>query len=166
MRIGEMTFERGIFLAPMEDISDRPFRRMCRHYGADLVYTEFVSAEGLIRSVAKSEGKTRLADDEHPVGIQIYGNRKDGLVEAARICEAAGPDLIDINVGCPSKSVTSGCAGSALMREPERAQEIFQAVGRAVEPHGVPFTVKMRTGWDAESRNAPDIGRRAVDAGA
>lgn len=162
MRIGEIEFERGIFLAPMEDISDRPFRRLCRRYGADLVYTEFVSAEGLIRSVAKSELKTKLADDEHPVGIQIYGNRKEGLVEAARICETAGPDLIDINVGCPVKKIANKGAGSGMLRDPDRLIEIVEAIVGSVS---LPVTVKARLGWDDSSIVIVDLARRFEDAG-
>jgi tRNA-dihydrouridine synthase B len=107
-----------------------------------------------------------LDPGEHPVSIQIYGRDPERMADAARSCVDLGADIVDINCGCPSKSVTSGCAGSALMREPERAEAVYRAVGKAVEPHGVPFTVKMRTGWDATSRNAPDLARRAVDAGA
>jgi tRNA-dihydrouridine synthase B len=104
--------------------------------------------------------------DEHPVSIQIYGRNPDRMAEAARNCVELGADVVDINCGCPSKAVTSGCAGSALMREPALAEDIFRAVGEAVEPTGVPFTVKMRTGWDSESRNAPQIAAAAVAAGA
>lgn len=154
-------------LAPMEGITDRDFRRMIRGLGGcGLTVTEFVSSEAMTRSVAKAWRMAEIDPDEHPVSIQIYGRDPSRMADAARYCIDLGADLVDINCGCPSKSVTSGCAGSALMREPDRAEEVFRAVSRAVEPHGVPFTVKMRTGWDSESRNAPDFARRAAEAGA
>ncbi len=162
MRIGRLQFERGLFLAPMEDVTERAFRRVCRRLGADLVYTEFVSSEALIRSVAKSAGKIRLADDEHPVGIQIYGNRKEALVEAAALSEAAGPDLIDINFGCPVKKIACKGAGSGMLREPERLVELSQAVVDAVR---LPVTVKTRLGWDSSSIGIVDLARRLEDAG-
>ncbi|NNE43861.1 MAG: tRNA dihydrouridine synthase DusB [Gemmatimonadetes bacterium] len=153
-------------LAPMEGITDRDFRGLIRGLGGcGLTVTEFVSSEAMTRNVSKAWRMAELDPGEHPVSIQIYGRHADRMGEAAKLCIDLGADIVDINVGCPSKEVTSGCAGSALMREPDRAEDIFRAVGKATEGH-VPFTVKMRTGWDSESRNAPDIARRAVDAGA
>ncbi|MBD3163087.1 MAG: tRNA dihydrouridine synthase DusB [Candidatus Eisenbacteria bacterium] len=162
MRIGELRFERGIFLAPMEDVSDRPFRRVCRRLGADMVTTEFVSSEALIRKVARSHGKIRLADDEHPVGIQLYGNREEALVEAARVSERAGPDVIDINFGCPVKKVACKGAGSGLLREPELLLRLTEAVVRAVS---LPVTVKTRLGWDDSSIVIVDLAKRLEDVG-
>lgn len=162
MRIGELRFERGVFLAPMEEVSDRPFRRICRRLGADMVYTEFVSSEALIRSVARSRGKIRLADDEHPVGIQLYGNREEALVEAARLSERAGPDLIDINFGCPVKKVACKGAGSGLLREPELLLRLTEAVVRAVS---LPVTVKTRLGWDDSSILIVELARRLEEIG-
>lgn len=154
-------------LAPMEGITDREFRGMIRGLGGcGLTVTEFVSSEAMTREVAKAWRMAEIDPTEHPVSIQIYGRDPERMAAAARHCVGLGADIVDINCGCPSKSVTSGCAGSALMREPERASEVFEAVRRAVEPSGTPFTVKMRTGWDSESRNAPEIASRAVDAGA
>jgi len=151
----------------MESITDRDFRRLIRGLGGcGLAVTEFVSSEAMTRSVAKAWRMAEIDPDEHPVSIQIYGRDPARMADAARHCVELGADVVDINCGCPSKSVTSGCAGSALMREPERAEEIYRAVSAAVAPHRVPFSVKMRTGWDADSRNAPDLARRAVDAGA
>ncbi len=162
MQIGSVSFERGIFLAPMEDVSERPFRRACRRLGADLVYTEFVSSEALIRAVAKSRGKILLAPDEHPVGIQLYGNREEALVEAARVSEAAGPDLIDLNFGCPVKKIACKGAGSGMLREPDRLLELTRAVVSAVS---LPVTVKTRLGWDHSSILIVDLARRLEDAG-
>ena len=162
MQIGELRLDRGLCLAPMENVTESPFRRLCRRLGADLVYTEFVSSEGLIRQVAQSQGKIRLADDEHPVGIQIYGNRKEALVEAARLSEAAGPDLIDINFGCPARKVACKGAGAGLLREPEQLVELTAAVVRSVS---VPVTVKTRLGWDQASIVIADLARRLEDVG-
>lgn len=164
---GNVRIDPPCVLAPMEGITDRDFRGLIRGLGGcGLTVTEFVSSEAMTRNVARAWKMAEIDPDEHPVSIQIYGRDPARMADSARYCLDLGADLVDINVGCPSKAVTSGCAGSALMREPERAGEIFRAVGRAVEGSGVPFTVKMRTGWSAESRNAPDIARRAVDAGA
>ncbi len=162
MKIGPMEFDRGVFLAPMEDVTERPFRRVCRRLGADLVYTEFVSSEALIRQVAQSHGKIRLADDEHPVGIQLYGNREEALVEAARLSEAAGPDLIDINFGCPAKKVACKGAGAGLLREPDLLVRLASAVVRSVS---LPVTVKTRLGWDDSSIVIAEIARRLEDVG-
>jgi tRNA-dihydrouridine synthase B len=162
MRIGSLEFERGVFLAPMEDVTERAFRRVCRRYGADLVYTEFVSSEALIRSVAKSEGKIRLAADEHPVGIQIYGNREEALVEAAALSEMAGPELIDINFGCPVRKVACKGAGSGMLREPDRLVALAASVVRSVR---LPVTVKTRLGWDSGSIGIVELARRLEDAG-
>lgn len=162
MRIGELEFERGIFLAPMEDVSDYTFRRLCRHYGADLVYTEFVSAEALIRSVPKSHQRIQLGPDERPVGIQLYGNREEALVDAARVCEETGPDLIDINFGCPVRKIAGKGSGSGMLREPERLIDLTAAVVRSVS---VPVTVKTRLGWDHTSIVIVDLARRLEDTG-
>ena len=154
-------------LAPMEGITDRDFRRLIRGLGGcGLTVTEFVSSEAMTRSVAKAWRMAEIDPDEHPVSIQIYGRDPQRMADAARYCVDLGADNVDINCGCPSKAVTSGCAGSALMREPRLAYDIYRAVADALKPHGVPFTVKMRTGWDSESRNAPEVAKMAVDAGA
>ncbi|MGH2570202.1 MAG: tRNA dihydrouridine synthase DusB [bacterium] len=165
--VGSVKIDPPCALAPMEGITDRDFRALVRSLGGcGLSVTEFVSSEAMTRSVAKAWRMAELDPDEHPVSIQIYGRHPERMADAARYCVDLGCDIVDINCGCPSKNVTSGCAGSALMREPERASAIFAAVGEATAALGKPFTVKMRTGWDADSRNAPDIARRAVDAGA
>jgi tRNA-dihydrouridine synthase B len=147
--IGHLALDRPLLLAPMEDVSDQPFRLMCRRLGADVVYTEFISSEGLIRDVRVCLEKLRLADGERPVGIQLYGAQVDVMVEAARIAEQAGPELIDINIGCPTKSVaTCSGAGAGLLREPERMAAIVERVVQAVD---LPVTVKTRLGWDHDS---------------
>jgi len=166
-RVGPVLIDVPTALAPMEGITDRDFRGLVRSLGGcGLTVTEFVSSEAMTRSVAKAWKMAEVDPAEHPVSIQIYGRDPARMAEAARHCVDLGADIVDVNLGCPSKAVTSGCAGSALMREPERAGEIFDAVGRAVRERGVPFSVKMRTGWDSENRNAPEVARRAVDAGA
>jgi len=165
-RIGTLAFERPVFLAPMEDVTERPFRRLCRRFGADLVYTEFVSSEGLIRHAAKTRSKIALAEDEHPVGIQLYGNREEALVEAALLSEAVGPDLIDINFGCPAKKVACKRvgvgAGAGLLKEPELLLSLTRAVVRAVR---LPVTVKTRMGWDDSTVIIEDLARRLEDCG-
>lgn len=165
--VGPVLIDPPCVLAPMEGITDRDFRGLIRGLGGcGLAVTEFVSSEAMTRNVAKAWRMAEIDPREHPVSIQIYGRDPARMAEAARFCVDLGADIVDINLGCPSKKVTSGCSGSALMREPDRATEIFHAVSRAVLPSGVPFTVKMRTGWDSCSRNAPEIARAAVDAGA
>lgn len=147
--IGDLALDRPLLLAPMEDVSDLPFRLMCRRLGADVVYTEFISSEGLIRDVRVCLEKLRLADGERPVGIQIYGAAVDVMVEAARIAEQAGPDLVDINIGCPTKSVAScSGAGSGLLRDPRKMAAIVAGIVDAVD---LPVTVKTRLGWDHDS---------------
>jgi tRNA-dihydrouridine synthase B len=162
MRIGELELARGVFLAPMEDVTDCTFRRLCRHYGADLVYTEFVSAEALIRSVPLSRERIQLGHDERPVGIQLYGNRTEALVDAARACQVAGPDLIDLNFGCPVRKIAGKGSGSGMLRDPERLVDLTAAVVRSVD---VPVTVKTRLGWDDTSIVIVDLARRLEDAG-
>jgi len=162
-QVGAIRLERPILLAPMEDVSEQPFRRLCRRFGADLVYTEFVSSEGLIRAAVKTHAKMLLAPDEHPVGIQLYGNRHDALVEATQLAASQGPDLIDINFGCPVKKIAckSG-AGSGLLREPELLLSLTRAV---IDASPLPVTVKTRLGWDEDSIIIVDLARRLEDLG-
>ncbi|MDE5636494.1 MAG: tRNA-dihydrouridine synthase family protein, partial [Alistipes sp.] len=118
MKIGNIDLgEKPLFLAPMEDVTDPSFRYMCKRFGADVVYTEFISSDGLIRDAAKSLAKLRVNDFERPVGIQIYGNQIEPMVEAALMAEAAGPDIVDINFGCPMKKIAGRGAGSGMMRD-------------------------------------------------
>ncbi len=151
-------------LAPMEGITDRPFRRMIRTLGGcGLTVTEFISSEQVTRNSRRAWRMAEFDPDEHPVSIQIYGRDPQKMADAALACQDLGADVIDLNLGCPSKQVTSGCSGSALMREPELARQIFERVFSQLT---IPFTVKMRLGWDDDSLNAPLIAKLAQDAGA
>lgn len=163
MKIADIDLgERPLLLAPMEDVTDPSFRYMCKKFGADVVYTEFISSDGLIRDAAKSLKKLEIDDAERPVGIQIYGHLIEPMVEAARMAEAAGPDLIDINFGCPVKKIAGRGAGSGMMRNPDLMVEMTRQIVRAVK---IPVTVKTRLGWDDESKNIEEIALRLQDAG-
>lgn len=164
LRIENILVDPPVVLAPMEGVTDRAFRTLVRSLGGvGLAVTEFVSSEGLTREVESAWRMAELDPDEHPVSIQIYGRDPDRMAQAARHCESLGADIVDINLGCPSKRVTSGCSGSALMREPELARDIFRAVRDAIT---VPMTVKMRLGWCDDSLNAADIAAMAQAEGA
>ena len=163
MQIGALTFRPWpVFLAPMEDVTDISFRYICKGFGADLMFTEFISSDGLIRDAAKTIAKMRLYDYERPIGIQIYGHLPDAMVEAAVRAEAAGPDLIDINFGCPVNKIARRGAGSGMMREPDKMVEITRRVVEAVK---LPVTVKTRLGWDDESKIIVPLAERLQDAG-
>ncbi|TVQ99326.1 MAG: tRNA dihydrouridine synthase DusB [Deltaproteobacteria bacterium] len=164
LQIAQIPVEPRVVLAPMEGVTDRAFRTLIRSLGGvGLAVTEFVSSEGLTREVESAWRMAELDPDEHPVSIQIYGRDPARMAQAARHCESLGADIVDINLGCPSKRVTSGCSGSALMKEPELARDIFHAVRDAIT---VPMTVKMRLGWCDANLNAPEIAARAEEAGA
>ena len=154
--------ERPLFLAPMEDVTDPSFRYMCKGFGADMVYTEFISSDGLVREGAKSVAKLNISDGERPVGIQIYGHLIEPMVESARIAEAARPDVIDINFGCPVRKIAGRGAGSGMMRDVPLMVEMTRRIVEAVK---VPVTVKTRLGWDEEHRNIEEIALRLQDAG-
>ena len=155
MKIGTIDLgERPVFLAPMEDVTDISFRLMCKRFGADMVYTEFVSADALIRSVNKTQQKLNVADEERPVAIQIYGRDVPTMVEAAQICEAAHPDILDINFGCPVKRVAGKGAGAGMLRNIPLMLDITREVVKAVN---IPVTVKTRLGWDADNRIIVDL---------
>ncbi len=154
--------DRPLFLAPMEDVTDPSFRYMCKRFGADVVYTEFISADGLIRDAWKSRAKLNLDEGERPVGIQIYGHLIEPMVEAARIAQSASPDIIDINFGCPVKKIASRGAGSGMMRDVPLMVEMTRQIVRAVD---CPVTVKTRLGWDEESKNIEEIALRLQDVG-
>ncbi|WP_294347737.1 tRNA dihydrouridine synthase DusB [Prosthecochloris sp.] len=162
MKIGELHIERPVILAPMEDVTDRSFRKICKKFGADIVYTEFVSAEALRRGVEKSVQKMLFEDYERPAVIQIFGNSEEAMAEAAAIAASYNPDYLDINFGCPAKKVAGKGAGAALLREPEKMARIAASVVKAVS---VPVTVKTRIGWDRDSINILDIVPRLEDAG-
>lgn len=149
-------------LAPMEDVTDPSFRLMCREQGAAMVYTEFVSAEALVRNINSTTRKLTIDSRERPVAIQIYGRDAEAMVEAAKIVEQAGPDVIDLNFGCPVKKVAGKGAGSGMLREPEKLLSITKAVVDAV---GLPVTVKTRLGWDCNSKIITDLAPRLQDCG-
>jgi nifR3 family TIM-barrel protein len=146
----------------MEDVTDIAFRLMCKRFGADMVYTEFVSGDALIRHVNKTKAKLEVAGEERPVAIQIYGKDADTVAEAARICEEARPDIIDLNFGCPVKKVAGKGAGAGMLRNPEQMLEITRSVVRAVK---TPVTVKTRLGWDNDSRIIVDLAEQLQDCG-
>ncbi len=163
MKIGDLELgERTLLLAPMEDVTDPSFRFMCKRFGADVVYTEFISSDGLIRDGAKSVKKLDISDFERPVGIQIYGHQIEPMVEAARIAEAANPDIIDINFGCPVRKIATRGAGSGMMRDVPLMVEMTRQIVNAVSK---PVTVKTRLGWDDESKNIEEIALRLQDVG-
>lgn len=163
MKIAHIKFpDRPVFLAPMEDVTDIGFRLLCKQFGADMAYTEFVSSDALIRDVQKTKQKLRISSEERPVAIQIYGRDPDAMVEAARICEEAGPDVIDINFGCPVKRVAGKGAGSGMLRTPELMLEIARKVVKAVNK---PVTVKTRLGWDNDSKTIVPLAERLQDCG-
>lgn len=154
--------EKPLFLAPMEDVTDPSFRFMCKEFGADMVYTEFISSDGLIRDAAKSVAKLNISEGERPVGIQIYGHLIEPMVEAAMVAETAGPDVIDINFGCPVKKIANRGAGSGMMRDVPLMVEMTRRIVEAVK---IPVTVKTRLGWDEDNKNITDIALRLQDAG-
>ena len=163
MKIGNVELrDRALFLAPMEDVTDPSFRYMCKLFGADMVTTEFISSDGLIRDARKSLAKLNISDFERPVGIQIYGNQIEPMVEAARIAEGANPDVIDINFGCPMKKIAGRGAGSGMMRDVPLMVEMTRQIVNAVNK---PVTVKTRLGWDDESKNIEEIALRLQDVG-
>jgi nifR3 family TIM-barrel protein len=151
-----------LFLAPMEDVTDPSYRIICKELGADMLYTEFISSEGLIRDALKSQEKLDFSEEESPLGIQIFGHLEESMVEAARIAEEAEPDLIDINWGCPAKKVVSKCAGSGMLQDVPRLVKITEAVVKSVD---LPVTAKTRLGWDENSKPIVDLALRLQDIG-
>ena len=170
MKIGTLDLgERPLLLAPMEDVTDVSFRVLCREQGADMVYTEFVNSDGLVRDVPRTIAKMKTLEEEAPVGIQIYGQHPDAMVEAARMADRAaelagghGADLVDINFGCPVSKIAGRGAGSGMMREPDKMVAITKAVVEAVDK---PVTVKTRLGWDEGSKIIVELAERLQDAG-
>ena len=163
MKIGNISFgEHPLFLAPMEDVTDIGFRMLCKRFGAAMVYTEFVSAEALVRSVKATMSKLTICNDERPVGIQIYGRDVEAMVEAARIVEQAHPDVIDLNFGCPVKKVAGKGAGAGMLRNIPLMLEITRQVVKAVN---TPVTVKTRLGWDMENLIITDLAEQLQDCG-
>lgn len=163
VKIGNISLpDFPLLLAPMEDVSDPPFRAVCKVNGADLMYTEFISSEGLIRAAAKSRQKLDVFDYERPIGIQIFGSDIESMRESAVISTAAGPDLIDINYGCPVKNVACKGAGAALLRDIPKMVEMTSAVVKATH---LPVTVKTRLGWDDSTKNVMEVAERLQDIG-
>jgi tRNA-dihydrouridine synthase B len=147
----------------MEDVTDIAYRRLCKELGADVVYTEFVNSDGLIRSKKKTEKKLEITEEERPVGIQIYGGNLEPMIEAAKITESRNPDLIDINAGCWVKKIATRGAGAGLMRDPVYLQTMVESIVKSVK---IPVTVKTRIGWDDKSINILEVAKRIEGAGA
>ena len=163
MKIGNIEFgPQPLFLAPMEDVTDIGFRHLCKRFGASMVYTEFVSAEALVRSVNATLKKLNISDEERPVGIQIYGRDVESMVEAAKIVEQAHPDVIDINVGCPVKKVAGKGAGAGMLQNIPLLLEITREVVKAVN---TPVTVKTRLGWNSDNLVITDLAEQLQDCG-
>jgi len=162
MNIGKIKIDNGIFLAPMEDVSDYPFRMICKKMGADVLYSEFISSEALIRDAEKAFKKMTILPDEHPIGIQIYGNRVEAMVEAAQIAEEKKPDFIDINFGCPVKKVALKGAGAGLLRDIPLMIKICEEV---VKHTSIPVTAKTRLGWDAEDIVIVEVAKQMESVG-
>ncbi len=158
----KIVFNNALLLAPMEDVTNLAFRRLCKELGADIVYTEFVNSEGLIRNNKKTGEKLTVEEFERPVGIQIYGENIDSMVKAAKMSEEAKPDIIDINAGCWVKKVCNRGAGAGLLKDPEYMQKMVEEIVKAVN---TPVTVKTRIGWDNESLVILDVAKRLEDVG-
>lgn len=151
-----------LLLAPMEDVSDPPFRMLCKKHGADLMYTEFISSEGLIRDAAKSVQKLDIYEEERPVGIQIFGSEIDSMREAARIIEETNPDILDINYGCPVKKVACKGAGAGILKD---IPKMVSMTAEIVKSTNLPVTVKTRLGWDEDSKYIVEVAERLQDVG-
>ncbi len=162
LSIGKINIERAVLLAPMEDVTDISFRLVCRQLGADLVYTEFVNSEGLVRASEKTHKKLEIVEEERPVGIQIYGGGIESMIGAAKIAEMESPDLIDINAGCWVKNVVGNGAGAGLLKDPPYMQQLVKAV---VDSVSLPVTVKTRLGWDNSSIKILEVAKRLEDVG-
>ncbi|BEG99786.1 tRNA dihydrouridine synthase DusB [Bacteroides sedimenti] len=163
MKIGSIDLgERPVLLAPMEDVTDIAFRLLCKQFGADMVYTEFISSDALVRYVNKTTQKLTICEEERPVAMQIYGKEVEPMVEAAKIVEAAHPDILDINFGCPVKKVAGKGAGAGMLQNVPKMLEITKAVVDAVK---IPVTVKTRLGWDSDSKIIVELAEQLQDCG-
>jgi len=151
-----------LLLAPMEDVSDPPFRLVCKENGVDMMYTEFISSEGLIRDAAKSRMKLDIFEYERPIGVQIFGSDTETMVKCAEIIEATNPDLLDINYGCPVSKVTCKGAGAGILKDIPKMVSMTEAIVKATK---LPVTVKTRLGWDDESKNVVEVAERLQDIG-
>ena len=163
MKIGDVDLgSKPLLLAPMEDVTDVSFRYVCKKFGADMMYTEFISSDGLVRDAAGCLSKMQIYDYERPIGMQVYGNLPDAMVESAKRMDAAGADVIDINFGCPVSKIARRGAGSGMMKEPDKMVEITRRIVEAVKR---PVTVKTRLGWDENSKIIVELAERLQDAG-
>ncbi|HMQ64142.1 MAG TPA: tRNA-dihydrouridine synthase family protein, partial [Flavilitoribacter sp.] len=163
VRIGDIELgEFPLLLAPMEDVSDPPFRALCKQQGCDLMYTEFISVEGLIRDAAKSVQKLDIYDEERPIGIQIFGAELDSMVRAAEIVEEAAPEILDINFGCPVNKVTCKGAGAGILQDIPKMVRLTEAI---VKRTNLPVTVKTRLGWDEKTMYIEEVAERLQDVG-
>ena len=163
VKIGDIDLgEFPLLLAPMEDVSDPPFRKLCKDHGADVMYTEFISSEGLIRDAAKSVKKLDFYEYERPLGIQIFGNEIDSMRKAAEVCEASNPDIIDINYGCPVKNVACKGAGAGILQDIPKMVKMTAEIVKAVDK---PVTVKTRLGWDENTKYIVEVAERLQDIG-
>ena len=162
-KIGNTTLrDKPLFLAPMEDVSDASFRKICKSYGADYLYTEFISSDALLKDIKRTKLKMQIYEDERPVGIQIYGNIVSNMISAAKIAEEFNPDVIDINFGCPVKKIANRGGGSGMLRDIPKMLEITSEIVKAVN---LPVTVKTRIGWDDKSIVIPDLAEQLQDCG-
>ncbi|MCX7880163.1 MAG: tRNA dihydrouridine synthase DusB [Ignavibacteria bacterium] len=163
LTIGQnICIENAVVLAPMEDVTEPPFRQICKEFGADIVYTEFISSEALFRGVEKSKRKIEFSEKERPIGVQIFGSNDEPMVESAKIVESYSPDIIDINFGCWVKNVVKNNAGAAMLKDPPRMQDLTKKVVDAVK---LPVTVKTRLGWSRQTIVICDVAKRLEDAG-
>ncbi len=161
-KVGNININNAILLAPMEDVTDLSFRLICKELGADVVYTEFVNSEGLVRGSEKTHKKLEISNNERPVGIQIYGSNLESMIEAAKIAQSHNPDIIDINAGCWVKNVVGNGAGAALLKDPIYLQQLVKEIVKSVS---IPVTVKTRIGWDHNSIHILEIAKRLEDVG-
>ena len=161
-KVGKINIDKAVLLAPMEDVTDVSFRLVCRELGADVVYTEFVNSEGLVRKNERTHKKLEIVDEERPVGIQIYGGNIESMIGAAKISEIEKPDILDINAGCWVKNVVGNGAGAGLLKDPAHMQSLVKGVVDAVD---LPVTVKTRLGWDHESIMILEVAKRLEDVG-
>ena len=166
MKIGKLEFKHGLFLAPMAGVTDIPFRKMCKKYGAEGLVTEMISSRALCYKDEKTSALAKIEPDEHPCFLQIFGNQPEIMAEAAVLALKFSPDGIDINMGCPAPKIAGNGDGSALMKNPALAAQIVKEVKTALEPYGVPITVKIRSGFDKDHINAVEVAKACEDAGA
>lgn len=162
-QVGSIAIKNALLLAPMEDVTDISFRILCRELGADVVFTEFVNSDGLTRNCKRAAKKMELLEEERPIGIQIYGQHIDSMIEATRMAEQREPEMIDINAGCWVKKVAGRGAGAGLLKDPDYMEEMVRAI---VQTTDLPVTVKTRLGWDLDSIVIEDVAKRIEDAGA